>query len=422
MFRLILSTLFISILSLALWIGFTGLKSAENEKNIKSTTGGELTFTIRTVTAGGNYSPKHVLAIWIENDGDFIKTRKAMANQRKQYLYTWKNASNYNVVDAITGSTLTTHQTHTVSWDCTDLDGDIVPDGEYDVYAEFTDKHAQGPLYTLSFTKGPDGVSFSPADETYFKDIELDFIPFVSEFSSNLTSICQGETVTFTDGSVNATSWDWNFGEGADPATADSQGPHTVTYSSAGAKTISLTVNGSVTETKDDFIAVAASPVADYTFSSFSLTVDFTNLSANATTYLWDFGDGNTSTDNNPTHTYALAGTYDVSLTAIYMTCEDINVQEILVPLVGVGNLAGPTDVLIAPNPNSGLFTMNVGNITHIKKIDIFAASGERIQLRTPMEINTSHTTVDARELEKGIYFLRITTEDRVITKKIMIR
>ncbi len=49
--------------------------------------------------------PKHVLAIWVEDADGFVKTRKSMANQRKQYLYTWKAASNYNVVDAITGST-----------------------------------------------------------------------------------------------------------------------------------------------------------------------------------------------------------------------------------------------------------------------------------------------------------------------------
>lgn len=163
----------------AILIVLTGFHAPENDADTKTINGGELTFTIRTVSAGGNYSPKHVLAIWIENNGDFIKTRKAMANQRKQYLYTWKNASDYNVVDAISGSTLTSHQTHTVSWDCTDLDGNIVPDGEYVVYAEFTDKHAQGPLYSIPFTVGPDAINLTPDDETYFKDIELSFAPLV---------------------------------------------------------------------------------------------------------------------------------------------------------------------------------------------------------------------------------------------------
>jgi hypothetical protein len=173
----------------------TGFSDSENSlKNAKTTAGGEVTFTIRTLTAGGNYAPKHVLAIWVEKDGNFVKTRKAMANQRKQYLYTWKAASNYNVVDAITGATLTTHQTHTVYWNCTDLDGNLVPDGDYVIYTEFTDQHAQGPLYSLTFTKGPNNQTLNPPDETYFKDIALQFTPHIADFEANMGHRLPGRT------------------------------------------------------------------------------------------------------------------------------------------------------------------------------------------------------------------------------------
>ena len=42
----------------------------------------------------------------------------------------------------------------------------------------------------------------------------------------------------------------------------------------------------------------------------------FTNYSQNASSYAWDFGDGNTSTEESPVHTYAAGGTYNVTLTA----------------------------------------------------------------------------------------------------------
>jgi len=61
------------------------------------------------------------------------------------------------------------------------------------------------------------------------------------------------------------------------------------------------------------------SPVASFTTSSYNKvddTFSFTNTSANADTYSWDFGDGNTSTQTNPTHTYVTAGDYTVELTA----------------------------------------------------------------------------------------------------------
>lgn len=412
------ATILIAMTSMLL-AAFT-LPEIEMQKN--SNAGGELSFTVRTVTASGNYSPKHVLAIWIEHDGDFVKTRKAMANQRKQYLYTWKASSDYNVVDAITGATLTSHQTHTVTWDCTDLDGNIVPDGEYDVYAEFTDKHAQGPLYTLSFTKGADALSLSPGDETYFKDIELEFTPMIAGFSSGTTALCSGEPLTFTDESVNATSWEWAFGDDATPAAANTQGPHTVIYSASGPKTISLTINGNITETKADYIQVAVSPVAGFSFESNALTVDFTNLSVNAVTYLWEFGDGNTSTDSNPTYTYAAAGDYNATLHASYLNCDDQITLPVSLPLVGYQTITPDEKLRIYPNPSSGIFILDASTITHIEKIDIFAPTGILFHIETVLENNNNLITINATDLDHGLYFLQLTGDNMTIVRKIIIQ
>lgn len=57
-------------------------------------------------------------------------------------------------------------------------------------------------------------------------------------------------------------------------------------------------------------------PVANFTFSANALTVSFTNTSENATSYKWEFGDGETSKEASPKHEYASAGTYTVKLTA----------------------------------------------------------------------------------------------------------
>ncbi len=57
-------------------------------------------------------------------------------------------------------------------------------------------------------------------------------------------------------------------------------------------------------------------PVADFTFEVNELSVDFDNTSANADSYVWDFGDGETSTETSPSHVYADYGTYTVTLEA----------------------------------------------------------------------------------------------------------
>ena len=66
-------------------------------------------------------------------------------------------------------------------------------------------------------------------------------------------------------------------------------------------------------------VAACSRPVAKFTYSGEAVApaeIKFENQSEKAVTYQWDFGDGNTSTEYSPTHIYANAGTYDVSLIA----------------------------------------------------------------------------------------------------------
>ncbi len=144
-------------------------------------------------------------------------------------------------------------------------------------------------------------------------------------FSGSPTSGDYPLTVQFTDASTgNPTSWSWDFGDGG---TSTAQNP-SYTYEAAGTYTVSLTATnacGSTSETKTDYITVTTPPqdppVADFsgtpTSGDYPLGVQFTDLSTNSpTSWAWDFGDGGTSTAQNPSHTYQAAGTYTVSLTA----------------------------------------------------------------------------------------------------------
>lgn len=78
-------------------------------------------------------------------------------------------------------------------------------------------------------------------------------------------------------------------------------------------------------------------PVAGFTMSKTSVdvdeTVEFTNNSENAVTYLWDFGDGNTSTDEHPAHSYSSGGNFTITLTATGDGGKDTYTQTIEVSL-----------------------------------------------------------------------------------------
>lgn len=130
--------------------------------------------------------------------------------------------------------------------------------------------------------------------------------------------------VVFTDLSSNASSWDWNFGDGS--ANSTEKNPIHA-YTANGIYTVTLTVgnmNGTDTEVKSDLIIVSTAPVlpiADFDVKITSgyapLTVAFSDLSSNVSSWNWNFGDGSAnSTVQNPTHTYNAAGTYAVTLTS----------------------------------------------------------------------------------------------------------
>lgn len=80
-------------------------------------------------------------------------------------------------------------------------------------------------------------------------------------------------------------------------------------------------------------VTVVGPPVADYIAEDEGLTVNFTNTSENVISYSWDFGDGGTSTEESPSHTFAAAGTYTVVLTAtdedgvVVETSQEITVE-----------------------------------------------------------------------------------------------
>ena len=140
-------------------------------------------------------------------------------------------------------------------------------------------------------------------------------------FTANPTNGIRPLAVNFTNLSTGATNFIWAFGDGH---TSTNWNPSNI-YSNAGNYTVSLAAVGAgLTNSLSltNFIVVNdPPPLANFAASPTSglwpLLVNFTNLSSNATNFAWDFGDGNLSSDSNPTNVYSFAGTYTVSLTAI---------------------------------------------------------------------------------------------------------
>jgi len=155
---------------------------------------------------------------------------------------------------------------------------------------------------------------------------------------------------------------------------------------------------------------------ASATVSSVDTVATFTNTSVGATTYAWDFGDGNTSTTTSPVHEYAAAGTYTVTLTATNGACEAVDSFDVVITVVGLEEVTSIASVKLFPNPASDnvhvelslkenaniSFTIidNSGKIAHTETTALL--EGKSIQ------------TLNTSSLKAGYYNVVITTENSV--------
>ena len=137
-------------------------------------------------------------------------------------------------------------------------------------------------------------------------------------FSIEMTNLCAPATVQFTNMTTGSpTAFSWTF-PGGDPASSVVQNP-VVVYSTAGAFDVQLIASnniGSDTLNFTQFINVQQAPEADFSFVTDEFQSTFFNNSIVATTYNWDFGDGNDSELEDPVHQYEADGFYLVTLIA----------------------------------------------------------------------------------------------------------
>ena len=149
--------------------------------------------------------------------------------------------------------------------------------------------------------------------------------PPIASFTYTPEKPSAGEDITFNasgssdpdNGTVLTYSWDFNNDGVADATGIDA----TWNYTTNGTYTVTLTVNDTVDEDTYETTVVVGNvpPIAEFTYTVDNLTVTFTDQSMDPNgdelTYLWDFGDNETNTTQSPVHTYAEAGTYNVTLT-----------------------------------------------------------------------------------------------------------
>jgi PKD repeat protein len=157
--------------------------------------------------------------------------------------------------------------------------------------------------------------------------------------------------------------------------------------------------------------------VSNFTFSSNSSSViNFLNNSRFATSYTWDFGDGNSSNEVNPTHNYASEGEFIVKLTA--SKCGNFITSQQTITISNLSNIPiinENIEYTLYPNPTKENVTITSNTI--IDAISIYDINGRLIDY---IEVKSAQKTLDFSTKKEGFYFLKINSNGRTCTKKLI--
>jgi len=218
--------------------------------------------------------------------------------------------------------------------------------------------------YTVELTVSNEGGADTKIVPDYITVTAPGFPPD-AQFKGFPTSGTAPLTVSFTDLSTGSPNkWQWDFGDGS--VSTEQHPEHT--YSAPGEYTVTLTVEnpfGMSTEVREKYIRVLEKPVplkasfmGEPTSGTEPLTVQFTDLSTgNPETWMWNFGDDQTSTEKNPVHVYTKAGVYTVFLT---VTRGEERSSEIRYQYISVLPAGKPPVPDFVASPTSGYAPLDV--------------------------------------------------------------
>ena len=267
----------------------------------------------------------------------------------------------------------------------------------------------------------------------------------VPAFTADPTTIVEGNTVQFTDLSLNdPIAWHWYF-EGGTPEESIEQHPE-VFYETPGSYDAKLVVSnefGKDSLLRQNYITVNMLPpiadfVADVTEIEEGDEVSFTNLSQQKPeTYHWLFEGGTPiqSYQENPVICYNKAGTYYVQLKATNAGGESIEKKEDYItvkPKVAITEQGISSEIAIYPNPTDGMLHVETRllrqaqqPLASLQNIEIFDVFGRKAPLNPPKggrlpSFGGVGEGFDISNLPTGIYFIRIQTENGIVVRKII--
>lgn len=238
-----------------------------------------------------------------------------------------------------------------------------------------------------------------------------------ARFTANRPNGCAPHLVQFSDASSGVyESREWEF-PGGNPSRSTEPNPQVI-YNEPGQYNVKLIVTGNLgSDTLQNFalINVLPSPTPAFTFQVEGTTVTFTNTSANAQSYFWTFGDGQTSSQQNPVHLFTSGGVYTVTLNASNAYCGRSTSKTVAIGLSGVADLR-ESGILISPNPTNNQLFINTTIFNQSLDYHLYNLQGQHLQNGH----FSGKTVLDLSAFASGMYLLQLQNDAKIWIAKIV--
>ena len=302
-------------------------------------------------------------------------------------------------------------------------------DGPDDTYPQLLGSPFTGTTSPGAFTSSTGAVTFRFFSDglTVTPGFLADYyctpqLPPSANFSINQLTVCAGDSIALVNNSIDADDYAWTTTLGSISDTT-AQNPYLVPLNS-GTYDITLLVSnaaGTDQQAQSIFIQVNQAPVANASVSATNLSLPnaiayFSNSSTNAGAYVWQFGDGSSSTDAQPWHEYTATGVYTVLLIASNDGCADDTTT--LTITVGEAALSENENGVTMVYPNPFHNDLEVSAKQTIEAIALFDAGGRQIVCRINLEGTTGKVSVNS--IASGEYLLKIVTASGVHYRRVV--
>ncbi len=235
---------------------------------------------------------------------------------------------------------------------------------------------------------------------------------------SSSASSCRNQAIALSDASSGTpTSWSWSM-PGGTPASATTQNT-SVTYATAGTKVVSLTVtSGTASSTASQTITVYAPPTLSVTPTATTVCPGQTVVLkvSGATSYAWTPGSGSLpSFPVTPTATT----TYSVVGTANSCSSAPTTIVVTVVACTGLQDLESHHEVLVYPNPSTGIFTISSANNTGKLDVTVLNMLGQTLKAESSKD--SKSLELDMSAYSKGVYYVKVQMNDGTKLVKVIL-